>query len=253
VRPSLKYILVAHGIEVWRRFSILEKIALLGAERVFCVSEFTRQEILQRVSVDPARAVVLPNALDPLLEPTAAGSVPRVAAPLILTVARLSTSDRYKGIDRLIEAMPAILRDEPKARLRIVGRGDDQTRLYEIARSLHVATSVEFAGFVSDDRLQSEFDRCRLFALPSEKEGFGLVYVEAMAHGRPCLGARAGGTPEVITPETGVLVTPNDVPGIASAVVSALRRDWDETPMLQRARHFSYSQFRTRLASLFPE
>jgi glycosyltransferase involved in cell wall biosynthesis len=253
MRPSLRYILVAHGIEVWRRFSVLEKLALLGAERVFCVSEFTRQEILRRVSVDPARLVVVPNALDPLLEPKAKGTVPRVAAPLILTVSRLSASDRYKGIDHLIEAMPAILRGEPKARLRIVGRGDDQTRLYELARSLRVATSVEFAGFVTDDKLQSEFDRCRLFALPSEKEGFGLVYVEAMAHGRPCLGARAGGTPEVITSETGVLVAPGDVAAIASAALAALQRDWDESAMLERARHFSYSQFRARLASLFPE
>jgi glycosyltransferase involved in cell wall biosynthesis len=253
IRPRLRSILVAHGIEVWRPFSFLEKLALRAAQKIFCVSAYTRAEILKQVSLEHARLVVLPNALDPKLEPNPNRTVASSSQPVILTVARLASSDRYKGIDRLIEAMPAIVAEEPTARLRVVGRGDDQTRLYELARSLRIATSVEFAGFVSDEKLHDEFDRCRLFALPSEKEGFGLVYVEAMAHGRPCLGANAGGAPEVITPETGVLVTPNDVPELARAVVSALRQPWNEASLRARAAYFSYSQFRARLASLIYE
>ena len=71
-----------------------------------------------------------------------------------------------------------------------------------------------------------------------------------MASGRPCLGARAGGIPEVITADTGVLAEFGDVPGIAAASLTALRRNWDQEAILARARHFSYSQFKAHLASL---
>jgi glycosyltransferase involved in cell wall biosynthesis len=169
---------------------------------------------------------------------------------LILTVTRLSLADSYKGVDHLIDAMPAVLSQIPEARLRIVGRGDGRTQLQERARSLGVAASVDFAGFVSDADLHAEFAGCKLFALPSEKEGFGLVYLEAMAHGRPCLAALAAGAPEVLTEDTGVLVRYGDVPGIAAALVQALRRDWSLKALAARSEVFSYLRFRERLSSL---
>ena len=163
---------------------------------------------------------------------------------------RLTYADRYKGVEHLIEAMPAVLAAVPNARLRIIGRGDDLPRLQALRDKRALGTAVEFLGFVEDDRMAKEFDGCRLFALPSEREGFGLVFLEAMAHGRPCLGARAGGIPEVITDETGMLTAYGDVPGLAQAIIAALGRSWDENLILTRARHFSYSPFRERLASL---
>ena len=102
---------------------------------------------------------------------------------------------------------------------------------------------------VDDRRLTVEFQTCNLFALPSEREGFGLVFLEAMASGKPCLGARAGGIPEVITPDAGVLADYGDVPGIAAAALKALHHHWDQEDILARARHFSYSQFKAHLAS----
>jgi phosphatidylinositol alpha-1,6-mannosyltransferase len=78
----------------------------------------------------------------------------------------------------------------------------------------------------------------------------GLVFLEAMAHGRPGLGARAGGVPEVITPETGVLVDYGDVPAIAAASIAALRRNWQEERILAVTRSFAYPPFRARLAEL---
>jgi glycosyltransferase involved in cell wall biosynthesis len=125
--------------------------------------------------------------------------------------------------------------------------------LQALARRLKISAAVDFAGYRSDKEVDGEFARCRLFALPSQKEGFGLVYLEAMAHGRPCIGARAGGVPEVITPETGLLVEYGDVQAIASAIVSALRREWNLEALLERARSFSYLRFKERLASLLSQ
>ncbi len=249
LNPRLRYFLVAHGIEVWRPFKLTERIALRGAEKILCVSDYTRGELLKYCPLPDGRAVVLHNALAPSFAINR-GLPLTTCAPVILVVTRLTYADRYKGVQHVIEAMPAIRAAIPGARLRIAGRGDDLPRLQTMRHQLGLADAVEFLGFVSDRRLTDELRACRLFALPSKKEGFGLVFLEAMAHGRPCLGARAGGVPEVITKETGVLVDYGDVPGIAAAAIAALQRDWDESAILRRAQEFSYSPFKDRLAKL---
>ncbi|MFT3782009.1 MAG: glycosyltransferase family 4 protein [Nibricoccus sp.] len=249
-RKKFKYTLVAHGIEVWRPFSRLESLALRGADRIWCVSEFTRREFLRHCKVPLSNTAVLHNALDPHLQ------LAQPAAPStgfdILTISRLNNSDSYKGIDHLIEAMPAIRREIPAARLRVVGRGDDLPRLHQIAGRLHQSSAIDFLGYVNDDELKRELSACRVFALPSQKEGFGLVFLEAMIHGKPCVGARDGGIPEVLTPESGLLVGYGNIPELAKACVDALRRTWEPGAIQNRAAQFSYSRFRDKLTSLIP-
>jgi asparagine synthase (glutamine-hydrolysing) len=252
LRPRLRYYLVAHGIEVWGPLTPVRRLALRGAERVFCVSEYTRQELLRRAGLEPARAVVVANGLDPYFE-IMAGAPLAGCPPVVLTVARLTAADRYKGVDLLIEAMAQVRKSQPGARLRVVGRGDELPRLQAIAQRLGLLGSgVEFLGYLDDAQLAEEFRTCRLFALPSLKEGFGLVYLEAMAHGRPCLGARAAATPEFVTETTGILVEAGNVPAIAAGLLEGLQRPWSEAAILERARHFSYQVFRERLAELLP-
>ena len=252
LNPGLRYTLIAHGIEVWRKFPLAERIALRGAESIFCVSAYTRNELLAHCpGLRPERVLVVANALDPFFT-IAPGAPLATCPPAILCVTRLTYEDRYKGVEDLIAALPAVRAAIPGATLRIVGRGNDLPRLQGLAKRHHVlGEGAEFLGFLDDARLAEELRTCRLFALPSKKEGFGLVFLEAMAHGRPCLGARAGGIPEVITPDTGVLADYGDIPGIAAACIEALRRDWDEPTILARAASFSYSPFKARLTSLF--
>ena len=250
LRPGLRYMLVAHGIEVWRPFTFWERRALKGAHRILCVSEFTRRELLKHIRLDERRLVIVPNALDPLLEPGADATAISTSQPVILTVSRLSPEDRYKGIDHLIAAMPAILAAAPGTKLRVIGRGDDAHRLQDLAREHKLGGAVEFAGFVSDEQLRHEFARCTLFAWPSQKEGFGLVYLEAMAAGKPCLAANEGGAPEVVTPESGMLVPYGEIPAIAAACLQMLTKKWDPPAVRACASEFSYPRFRERLAPL---
>jgi len=260
--PKCKYVLVAHGIEAWRSFSYLEHRALHAAAAIWCVSDYTRTEITAHGSLKPGHAVVLPNGLDPFLHPETAtpnegettvvgivSSPPRdSAAPVILTISRLTFSDRYKGIDHLIQALPAIREKIPEARLRVIGRGDDLPRLQKLAAGL--GDSVQFLGYVSDEAMKTEIASAKIFALPSQREGFGLVYLEAMAQGKPCVGAHAGGAPEVINTGSGLLVPFGDVPALAAACVDALTRKWSADAIRARAAEFSYSNFRHRLQSL---
>jgi phosphatidyl-myo-inositol dimannoside synthase len=198
----------------------------------------------------PDRLVVVPNTLDPHFAPELNDQLSNApfAIPRILTVGRLSSSDTYKGFDTLIEAMPAIRHEYPAARLRIVGKGDDLPRLQALAAGLGVAGSVDFLGPISDEALRAEYAACDLFALPSRKEGFGLVYLEAMVYGKPCIGARAGGAPEVITPATGVLVTYGNIPELVTAVDDLVRHPRDSEVVRRHADTFAFPAFTRRLA-----
>lgn len=252
LKPRLQYFVVAHGIDVWRPYSTLERLCLLRATRVLCISEYTRRQ-MQRFcpQLDPAKLLVVPNTLDPYFAPvdTPPSTIPPVGHPRLLSVSRIATTDTYKGVDTLIEAMPLVRREFPEARLRIVGGGDDLDRLRDLARSHAVADAVDFTGIIGDDALRAEYAACDLFALPSRKEGFGLVFLEAMTYGKPCLGARAGGVPEVIHDGVGALVEYGNIPDLADAIADLVRHPRDATVVKKHAESFAFPAFTRRLAA----
>ena len=245
--PRLDYYLVAHGIEVWKPYSAIERLALRRARRIFCVSEFTRREMQRQIELPDWRFEVVPNALDPFFADDPSDGALSGGPPVILSVARLDPRERYKGVDHLIEALPAVRQAVPGARLRIVGSGGDLHRLVALAALRGVADAVEFAGFVDDQKLREAYRDCTLFALPSFGEGFGLVFLEAMARGKPCLGARAGAVPEIIDQTTGVLAGYGNIPQITTQIVWALQQQWDSAAIKARAAQFSYPVFKARL------
>lgn len=251
MNPRLTIDLVAHGIEVWGKLSVAQRVALRLTRRVLCVSEYTRQRMVERNPALAAKCVVVPNGLD-INFPIADCPCEPATPPELLCVSRLCKSDSYKGVDKLIEAMPALLRKVPGVRLRIIGEGDDLGRLRRLADKRGVAAAVRFCGHVSDAELASAFTACTAFVLPSTGEGFGLVYLEAMAHGRPCLGVSAGGVPEVISAETGILVPPDDAGKLEEGLIALLGRKWDRSAIIAWVRGFSHDQFRTRLLETQP-
>jgi len=247
LHPRLNTYLVAHGIEVWRPYSPFEQRALRGARRVFCVSDYTRGEMLRRTGLPAARFTVVPNTLEPDFELAPPSGAPAAGAPVILCVARLDSGDFEKGVDRLIGALPAVRAAVPAARLRIVGTGSDLPRLRRLAGGSAASAAIEFTGCIDDPALRAAYRDCALFALPSPKEGFGLVYLEAMAQGRPCLGVRAGGVPEVIDDTCGVLVDDRDDAQLAAKLVWALQQPWNPAQIRGRAARFSFPVFKENL------
>ncbi len=251
LNPKLRYYLVAHGIEVWRPYTWIERCALRGAHRIFCVSDFTRGQMQANYpKLESARMIVVPNALDPHIR--AADSQLAVdranGSPIILTVGRLAPNESGKGYDTLIRAMVGVMAQCPSARLRIVGDGSDRPRLQALAQECGVAVAVDFVGFVSDAALGAEYANCDLFALPSRKEGFGLVYLEAMSFGKPCIGVRAGGVPEVISPPVGRLIEFGDESALAGAIVDLARNPPDSEVVRRHAAGFAFPAFQSRLA-----
>ena len=119
----------------------------------------------------------------------------------ILSVSRLSQSEKYKGLDTAILAIARASESATDIRLKIVGSGDDRSRLEALARSVRVSDRVEFLGSVPDDALASLYQECAFFTLPSKKEGFGLVFLEAMARSRAVVASDAGRHPGGRRPE----------------------------------------------------
>lgn len=203
------YAVVLHGIEAWERLPWLNRMAARRASHLIATTSYTAREFCFLNGVDLERCVVIPLA---------AGTNPRAmrrhapeAELKLLMVGRLSRADQYKGVDTLLNAV-RLGRDEGLMfGLEIIGAGDDTERLENLARSLQIRDAVRFRGALPDPEVQRAYEESHVFVMPSKKEGFGIVFVEAMASALPCIGANHGGTPEVIEHfETGFLIEYGD-------------------------------------------
>lgn len=220
------------GVEVFPPRPDFEgKLGLKNASRRLAISEFTRRSVGERfpdleikvcdLALDPVRHAPPVPQDEPLkgVELVAIdGSRLRLGRRVLLHVGRMATFERFKGQQVLIDAFPLVYQKYPDVQLVLAGQGDDYERLKARALSLpaELHDSVFMPGYVQDELLERLYRLCYLFTMPSIGEGFGLVYLEAMSRGKPCLGARSDATPFVIREgETGILVddprSPEDV------------------------------------------
>jgi len=217
--------LVIHGIEAWDRWRRVSRRAARGLDRLIAVSRYTAERCAAANDLGHVAVAVLPDALDPGFEPSlvTTGSAPRATPHQLLTVSRLGRGDEYKGVDTVLHALPAVLQAQPGVRYVVVGDGDLIPGLRALAQRLGVGSAVEFRGWVSEQQLTRAYAECAVFVLPSAGEGFGLTHLEAMAFGRPVVGARAGATPEVVGDgTTGLLVPYGSAPALADALIQLL-------------------------------
>ena len=229
------YWVVLYGIEVWGDLSTAKRDALKGAARLASITQFTLDATVKRHSLGDISAVILPPTLPKQSTSSATtnpGPSPESQPPVVLTVGRLAASERYKGHDAILEAWPSIVSRVPDAVYWIVGEGDDRQRLESKARELGIAGTVRFLGSVSPQDLAVCYDRCRVFAMPAltdlngpvpRGEGFGIVFLEAMARGKPVIGPLAGAPAEFIrSGEHGLLVDPESPAAVGGAIVELL-------------------------------
>jgi glycosyltransferase involved in cell wall biosynthesis len=212
LRPDGRRILFAHGIEIWgdpgyRAVRWWEPWALRRViERVAIVSRYSQARMAAAFGLDERCFVLFPNAVDLMAVPPAHGG------RTILAVARLGAGEREKHVDTLIRALPMV----PDARLVVIGDGALRDELRTLAAELGVATRVDLPGAVDAAALERAYADASVFALPSSKEGFGIVYLEAWARGLPVIGSRFGGAGEVIADGVdGFTVDPAVVPALA--------------------------------------
>jgi phosphatidylinositol alpha-1,6-mannosyltransferase len=222
--PRARIGVLGHGVEVWKKLRGQMGQGLRAADAVVSPSEFTRTKMIEVNGVAPERVTVIAHGLSPEWVDTFSRSArPARAGHTLLSVTRLIRADLLKGVDVVLRAMPEILRRCPEARYVIVGDGNDRATLERLAAQLGIAGRVEFRGELSREELCGTYREADVFVLPSQTEGFGIVYLEAMYSGLPVVAARAGGAPNVVEGGvTGILVAPGDEKQIVSAVSGLL-------------------------------
>jgi glycosyltransferase involved in cell wall biosynthesis len=195
--------------------SVFERLRARSADRILTPSAYSAEVIARDYRVEARRICVVPEAIELVRWRAALDSAERLPRdpPGILCVAHLYPRKDVAGL------LDAVARIRSAAVLRVVGAGPELERLKSLAARLRLQDRVEFAGHVSYARLAAEYHRATVFCLPSRQEGFGIVFLEAMAAGLPIVAARAGAAPEVLAGgECGVLVPPGDPEALAAAL-----------------------------------
>ncbi len=228
-RPRAHAVVLAHGVEVWEPLPLLRRAAIREAHIVAGPSSDTLHKLVEVQRVNASRTRLLPWPLNPdFLCLTDRADLPLPPefpdGKLILTIARASSSEQYKGTDDLIRAVSQLGTEFPDLHLVAVGGGDDLPRLQKLAAESGVARSVHFLQRLSREQLAACYARADVFAMPSAGEGFGLVFLEAMAFGKPVVAAACGGALDLIQDGVnGLLVRERDSSALAGALRCLLR------------------------------
>ena len=263
--PQMKVIVMAHGVEVWQPLPPRRRAAFLAADIVLAASASTVQKLTEVQGVPPEKIRKLPWPLDPgiLSMADAPEHLPLPndfpPSPVILTVGRWAASEQYKGVDDLIRALAQLRSAFPGLSLVAVGAGDDLPRIRRIAADLGVSSSVRFLSRLPTPELAACYARADIFALPSTGEGFGVVFLEAMAFGKPIVAVAAGGSTDLVEDAVnGILVPPRDQPALAQALERLLRDDPLRLALGRRGaeivRHkYRFEAFQAQLAAILAD
>lgn len=225
--------LVIHGIDAWTRHrDPLVRYSLRYVDMLVGVSRLTLDRFARWSGVTADRFQLLPNCVD--LRDFSPGPRPEFLAKelgifdrtVIMTLGRLASNERYKGFDEVIEALPALSRDVPGIAYLICGDGPDRSRLEAKVAALGVDNQVIFAGFVDESRKADYYRLADAYVMPSRGEGFGIVFLEAMATGLPTLGStKDGGREALMEGALGELVDPEDAAAVRAGILRTLSRD----------------------------
>ncbi len=225
LRPE--YAAFIHGVEIWSEQRRDYHRSARHAGMLIANSHYTAERARATQSGLPVIRVCWPGKGAPAgLQTCESEVVPELGDQVMLIVGRLSARQRHKGHDQLIEAMPLILQQVPAAQLLVVGQGDDGRRLQQKARDLKLNGQVSFVGWQSESQLRALYQRSAIFVMPSDGDGFGLVFLEAMMQRKACVGLRGGAAEEIFEHgKSGILVDRDNREALAGQLVSLLQNE----------------------------
>jgi len=263
ISPTTRIILFAHGIEVWGRFGKRKKIMLQCCDEFLCVSNYTKQRMEADHGIVPEKCRVLNNCIDPFLPSVSANGQSELMRKkygftredkVLFTLTRLSSKDRYKGYDKVISALSPLKKKYPNIKYLVGGSYDSVEKKFvddQIKRS-SLEDTVIIPGYIPDEELAACFNMADMYIMPSRKEGFGIVFVEAMYYGLPVIAGNADGSVDALrNGELGILVDPDNVGEITSAIEKILTRQ--KTFMHDRElllKYFGYENYKVKLEEL---
>ena len=257
---GIPYTVLTYGKEVWEPLPPNQKRALQQADEIWTISRYSRDRLCVANDINHQKVKFLYCAIDGEAFTPGVKSEELItrygleSAQVLMTVARLWSGDIYKGVDVTIRALPKIIEEFPQVKYLVIGRGDDQPRLAKLAEDLGVAEQVIFAGFVATEELVDHYRVADAYIMPSQ-EGFGIVYLEAMACGIPVLSGDSDGSADPL--QDGLLgwqVPHRNTEAVAQACLEILRGEdqrcngkWLREQSLAK---FNYTAFKQRLQQL---
>jgi len=248
-------ILFVYGVDVWQApktritTALLKRISLCVS-----ISDVTRKKMLKWSSLDQKKIVLLPNAIH--LAKYGAGDkkitlLDKYALKgkkVVLTLGRMSADERYKGFDEIIDILPELINIHPDLIYLIIGNGTDRKRLEQKASSLGMDNHVVFSGFVPESEKADHIRLADAYVMPSYGEGFGFVFLEALACGIPVVASNVDGGREAVRDGMlGALVNPHDPEELKRAILHVLKQP---KGVPQGIEYFSYSNFQKRLQNI---
>lgn len=228
--PKTKLVLIAHGIEVWRPLSFLKKRMLQKIDLILPVSHFTQEKMKALFHLPKEKFLVLNNCLDPYLPPLANEAARsewrkklgiEEGEILLMTLSRLSAKEKNKNYDKVLSAIKQLKQEWPHLKYLFVGKYEEEEkqRLDILIQSLGLKDAVIFTGFVPDNELAFYYNMADIYIMPSEKEGFGISFIEAMYYGKPVIaGNRDGTTDALMNGQLGTLIDPRSGDEIIAAI-----------------------------------
>jgi glycosyltransferase involved in cell wall biosynthesis len=210
-----KIILFVYGIDVWNLFNS-QKVKLFETNKIVSISEFTSKKLIQQ-GIEKEKIFLLSPCVDgeffrPHQELDLEGRI-------VLTVGRLEALEGYKGYELVMEAIAKLLPEFPELEYRIVGEGNDRVRLEKKAASLGLGGRIKFLGRVKEEDMPQQYSESSVFVMPSKGEGFGIVFLEALACGRPVIFGNEDASSEAAgNGEWGISINPDSVEELVVAL-----------------------------------
>ncbi len=261
--PKTKLVLIAHGIEAWKKLPLRKKNRVLQCDQILAVSEFTKKTMMQINHIPESKFKVLNNCLDPFLQEPVKNEKSEVLLKryrlkrddtILMTLTRLSAKERYKGYDIVLESLNKLKESYPGLKYLVVGKYDEieKERLEKMIESFDLKGHVIFAGFIPDAELADHFNLADVYIMPSEKEGFGIVFIEAMYYCKAVIaGNKDGSVDALLNGRLGLLVNPDSEDEISIAIKKILSNKKQYIPNRQLLmENFSYPVYKEKWAGI---
>jgi len=263
--PKTKILLQAHGIEVWGKQSFIKKLFLKHADLVLPVSKFTKDNLLKHQGLDNEKCMVFPNSLDPYFNTEKNIAIEKRLIKrhqldnqdyILVTLTRLVSTEKYKGYDKVITALAKIKKTQPNFKYLILGKYDDSEyrRVTALITKLDLSKQVILCGYIADEEISSYFSLANIFVMPSQKEGFGIVFIEAMACGLPVIAGNVDGSVDALmNGELGILINPNEEQELIEAITHYQKHPLSHEPELLKQlvnQNFGYPAYKNRLRDI---
>ena len=250
-------IAIVHGTEAWHKMPLRHRIGLNAVRRILATTPYNSQTVSENNSISIDKFSILPIAIERRhgVEQKESFEIKNGICQFLF-VGRMNEAEAYKGIDEILEAISSSQELRNLTYLNVVGGGDDLNRLKSKAVDLGLDSCTTFWGIIDDDRLSELYSKNDVFIMPSEKEGFGVVFLEAMRFSLPCIGGNSGGTPFVLQNNiTGFLVSRHDREMITTAMLrlatsEETRKLFGQAGYDRVTNTFSFETFKSQLKSI---